>query len=198
MPCSVSPTAWPVRTASATSAGVNPLGVRYLRIKGTFVALSPRKFSPEDRALAVAGTPGTMAALRTTPPTTGRIISPAALNIAPSRPSLNLLRRRTADNAFPVRPSSSSVRNCSGIASQLSAKVVFVLGETKKSATPVPAVANAARPVRVAGSLLFLPNVTADRPNHVFAAGMAVPAFKAADARPALLTQPRTGIAAEP
>ena len=198
MPCSVSPTASAVRMASAISGGVNPFGVRYLRTNGTLVAFSPRKFSPLDRALAVAGTPGTMAALRTVPPITGRSTSPAALNIAPSRPSRNLLRRRTPASAIPVMPSSSSVRNCSGIASQLSARDVLVLGETRKSATPVPAVVRTARPACVFAKLLFLPNSTADFPNQVLAAGSAVPALTAAEAFPALLTQPKTGIAAEP
>ena len=135
-----------------------------------------------------------------TAPATGSTTSPARLKPAPSIPSRNLFLSRTAASSLPVRPNSSSVLIRSGIASQLSAKVVMVLGDTNTSAMPVPAVVRAARPALVWVKALgaVLPNDCAALPNHVRAAGIAVPDCKALRALSALETRlntPNPGVA---
>ena len=98
-----------MRTAVAISLGASPSGRKNLFTKEFSPTLLPRKSSPAEIPRAARGTPGTKAALRTTPPITGSKISPAALKLAPSTPSLNLFRSRTADSSLPVKVPSSSV-----------------------------------------------------------------------------------------
>ena len=196
-----------VRTAAPISSGAPASAVKFLFRKFAApgklpFAFSPRKPIPDCKPLAKVGIPES--SLLPTPlitaPATGSTISPARLKLAPSNPKRNLFLRRTAASSFPVKDPSSSVCKNSGIASQLSASVVMVLGETNTSATPVPAVVKAARPARVCvrapGALR--PNACADLPNHVCAFFTAVPDCKAFLALSAFETQLNTPIPGAP